>query len=109
MPAHPPPGSPDWPCRTQEVPNLPPRLVGTLYVLMRQHLTTGALEEVLLQCESKSENTQYTNPHLEALARAHATYLLGGYYTDWTEGQSYTVGTVIQLPNGQKATITGTA
>lgn len=64
----------DWPCRT-EAQDPPPRLVAALYVLMRDHVQPGDLEQVMLQVRHEAENTVFTNPHLEGYARSLATYL----------------------------------
>lgn len=77
-----------WPCQTDtsEVEDLPPRLVAFLYRLMRNDLPTGAVEEHLIQTISLLDgdgeggepiHTDFTNGHLEELARSHAAFLLG--------------------------------
>lgn len=67
--------APGWPCQTESKEELPPRLVATLYRLLRDYIQPGDLEQVMLDVHPV-DDVAYTNPHLEALARAHASYLL---------------------------------
>lgn len=76
-----PPGvdSPDWPCRTNPRDDTPDRLVAALYVLARDHVAPGDLEQVLLQIRDHMpewRNATYSNPHLHAMAQAHGAYLI---------------------------------
>jgi hypothetical protein len=50
-------------------------LVGFFYDLLRDHLTTGRVE-VLVRASEGEHSIRYTNPHLEAQARAFAERLL---------------------------------
>lgn len=73
-----PPDSPDWPCKTPTFltgPRVPPRLVSALYVLLRDYVHPGDLEELCIQCRNAADDTEYTNPHLEHYARALSSYL----------------------------------
>lgn len=67
-----------WPCQHAPMPNPPPRLLGALYCLMRDHVSPGDLEQVMLNVEGQVPGTRFTNPHLEWYARALCTYLLHG-------------------------------
>lgn len=69
----------NWPCQTpvREDTPLAPRLVAALYVLMRDHIQPGDMEQVLIDVVGVKA-VDYTNPHLEGLARAHAAYLARG-------------------------------
>lgn len=85
----------DWPCKTEPEGDLPPRLLSFLYTLYRDHVPAGVIEDLLVQHTSAAEVTYFTNPHLEALARAHATFLLRGQedrldavMTAWKEGHA---------------------
>lgn len=72
-----------WPC--QQVPrrDLPPRLVALMYRLLRDGAHgPGAVEEHLLNVGAHDEDPDYTNVHLELLARAHVTFMLDR----WTPG-----------------------
>lgn len=67
-----------WPC--QQSPNhTHPRLVAAWYVLLRDHVQPGDIEQVLLNLRGTPADAEhaFTNPHLEGLARAHVTFLLG--------------------------------
>lgn len=73
-----PPDSPDWPCRTPfhvSGPAVPPRLVGLLYVLMRDYVQPGDLEETCINLRHTTALTEYTNSHLHRYALSLATYL----------------------------------
>jgi hypothetical protein len=63
-----------WPCQTppQDVPQ---RVVALFYRLMRDHLPTGALEQLLIDMGEEVSFT-FTNPHLENLSASLATRLL---------------------------------
>lgn len=65
----------NWPCQTTPDTGLPPRLVAALYVLMRDHVHPGDLEQVAIHVTAHTEPAAFTNPHLEAYARALATHL----------------------------------
>lgn len=65
----------NWPCQTTPDTGLPPRLVAALYVLMRDHVHPGDLEDVAINVSSYDGDPTFTNPHLEAYARALATHL----------------------------------
>lgn len=70
----------EWPCRTTPVPELPSRLVSFLYVLIRDGASApGDIEQVALSLAPYEPGTavEYSNPHIEAYARALATYLQG--------------------------------
>lgn len=76
-PPHPAPDSPDWPCRTGAMGTLPGRLVTALYLLARDHVQPGDLEQALLQSAPYNDvRCAFTNPHLHQLARSHAQFLL---------------------------------
>lgn len=70
----------NWPCQTDGDVGLPPRLVSFLYRLERDSITPGAVEEHLIQTIplGDEDEVNFTNPHLEALARSHAAFLIGG-------------------------------
>lgn len=73
-----PPGDPDWPCKTPfqvSGPRVPPRLVGLLYVLMRDYVQPGDMEETCIYLNTATRATEYTNSHLHNYALALATYL----------------------------------
>lgn len=69
-----PPKDGDWPCQTTAQPTRE-RLVAVLYRLMRDHVPTGVIEQLLLDIRDEEE-FDFTNPHLEALARALATRIV---------------------------------
>lgn len=69
-----PPDSSEWPCKTPSRP-APPRLISALYVLMRDYVHPGDLEEVCIHAHDATTDVKYTNPHLESYARSLATYL----------------------------------
>lgn len=64
----------DWPCRTEPA-DPPSRLVAALYLLLRDHVAAGDLEQVCLHIRDHGADVAYTNPHLSAYAGALATYL----------------------------------
>lgn len=66
----------EWPCQRPALQDEAPRLVSLLYLLVRDELPAGRLEEMLIQIRRDDEEVGYTNLHLEGLARAHARYLL---------------------------------
>lgn len=67
----------EWPCQRPPHPDPPPRLLGALYILLRDHVHPGDMEQVLINVRYEGEgDTVFTNRHLEELVRAHATYLL---------------------------------
>jgi hypothetical protein len=68
----------EWPCQTPPQETVPVRLVAALYLLLRDHVHPGDMEDTLLKVADYDADSVigYTNPHLEALARAHATFLL---------------------------------
>lgn len=67
----------EWPCATAPSDELPERLVATLYRLLRDHVAPGDMEQVLLDIgKAGTDPVSYSNPHLEGLARALATYLV---------------------------------
>lgn len=73
-----PPGSPDWPCRTEPSEHLPARLVAFLYQLVRDGAPAPAdVEQMALSVGSyQADSTiQFTNLHLELYARSLATFL----------------------------------
>jgi hypothetical protein len=68
----------EWPCQRPPLSaaDAPPRLVSFLYLLLRDHLGAGVVEETLLKIRRDDEDMHYTNTYLEGLARSHAQYLL---------------------------------
>lgn len=54
----------------------PPRLLAALYVLLRDHVAPGDLEQTCLLVSDHADGTIFTNPYLEGYARALCTYLL---------------------------------
>lgn len=71
--------TPGWPCQTPErAEKTPERLVALLYVLTRDYIAPGDLEQVLLNLAAYDvgERGVYTNAHLEGLARAHASFIM---------------------------------
>lgn len=72
------PGPGEWPCQRVPPDKLPPALVSFLYRLHRDFVQPGVAEQVMLDIRTHAgRDPDYTNEHLEALARAHATELLG--------------------------------
>lgn len=65
-----------WPCQTRAY-LAPSRLISALYLLLRDEIHPGDLEQVLINVVH-ANNDDFTNPHLEQLARSLATYLLDG-------------------------------
>jgi hypothetical protein len=69
----------EWPCQMTPRGDLPVRLVAFMYRLLRDGASgPGDVEGHLLQAGLHDEDPRYTNCHLEMLARAHVTWLLGG-------------------------------
>lgn len=66
----------EWPCQT-EPGQVSERMVAVFYQLLRDHVQPGDLEQVCINVRDYVPLTvvKYTNPHLEALARALVTYL----------------------------------
>lgn len=65
--------------RRQEGTNLDPageRLVCLLYLLMRDELPTGAVCRII--SDISGDSFEFTNPHLEALARDYADRIREG-------------------------------
>jgi hypothetical protein len=69
------PNEGEWPCQTEPKGDLPPRLVDALYVLLRDYVQPGDLEQLMI-FKTSTEPSEYTNKHLEGYARSLATYLL---------------------------------
>lgn len=67
----------DWPCQAT-AEDVPPRLKHALYVLLRDHVQPGLLEEVCIQVEAAAVDTVFTNKHIEGNAEALAAFLTGG-------------------------------
>lgn len=68
-----------WPCQ-QSPDRQHPRLVAAWYVLLRDHVQPGAVEQVLMNLRRTPADAEheFTNPHLEGMARAHSTFLTVG-------------------------------
>lgn len=67
-----------WPCQTPQLGEAPARLLGALYVIIRDHMQPGDVEQVMLHVRRyrASEVVEFTNPHLESYARALCAFLL---------------------------------
>ncbi len=71
------PASGDWPCQRSPATPAPPRLLAALYLLLRDHVKPGDLEQVMLNVVAHhDEHSVFTNHWLEHLARSYVTYLL---------------------------------
>lgn len=68
--------SADWPCRHEPAMALPPRLRSFLYLILRDYVQPGDVEQAALQSRDAAESTTYTNPHLVGYADSLASYLL---------------------------------
>lgn len=68
---------PRFPCQSEPMKDPPPRLLHLLYRLLRDEVVAGYIDEILLEGGKPAEH-EYSNPHLEALARAYCTQLVGG-------------------------------
>lgn len=73
----------DWPCNTpvgdKEAERLPPRLVHALYLLLRDHVQPGDVEQIMLHVRDAQPDTIFTNEHLIGYARSLAKYLAPTY------------------------------
>jgi hypothetical protein len=86
----------DWPCQTAPAGDLPVRAVAFFYRLLRDGAPTpGDVEAHMLQARKHDEDPSYTNCHLEMLARAHVTWLLGGPRTAKRDEQLQAIALVI--------------
>lgn len=66
-----------WPCRATPNPLPPPRLHAFLYRLLRDGATApGDVEQIALDVSDHNADARFTNPHLDAYARALVTHLL---------------------------------
>ena len=54
------------------------RLVCFMYLLMRDELPTGTVCKIVTDIDEAGEEFQFTNPHLEALARDYANRIREG-------------------------------
>lgn len=75
----------EWPCQALPEGDLPVRAVAFMYRLLRDGASgPGDVEGHLLQARlhDGEGDPLYTNCHLEMLARAHVTWLLGGPRTE---------------------------
>ncbi len=66
----------DWPCQQDQMDSPPPRLLAALYLLLRDHVQPGDVEQVMLNIAREDGATVFCNVHLEGYARALCTYLL---------------------------------
>lgn len=66
-----------FPCQATPMADPPPALLRLLYHLLRDELEVGAVEALLLDARKATTEDQYSNPHLEGLARAYCTTLVG--------------------------------
>ena len=69
-------GKQEYPCQAEPMKDPPPRLMAFLYLLARDKLSTGEVEALMIAAE-RSDTTKCCNPHLESLARAYCTVLVG--------------------------------
>jgi len=49
------------------------KLTAFLYLLIRDHLPSGKVAKLIMDVHKITENIEYTNEHLEALAKDYAT------------------------------------
>lgn len=70
------PADGEWPCQFEPSRLPPPRLTTALYLLLRDHIQPGALEQVLIEVRSADHAIDFTNKHLHDLAFSHAGYLM---------------------------------
>lgn len=69
--------SPDWPCRKPPALHPPLRLHAFLYRLLRDGASApGDVEQIALDVTQHTDAVTFTNPHLDAYARALVTHLL---------------------------------
>lgn len=68
------------PCQQPPMDDAPPRLLRLIYKLLRDEMEAGGVEQMLVDDQSASAGDEYCNPHLEALARAYCTHLVGEDY-----------------------------
>lgn len=74
------PDTGDWPCQFDPHTLPPGRLTAALYRIMRDHLPTGVIEQILIDVRDAShDEVEYTNLHLRDLAFSHAGYLTEGF------------------------------
>lgn len=69
----------NWPCQQDEMESPPPRLLAALYLLMRDHVPPGDLEQVMIDVSEHGPDATFTNPHLLKYAGALCSHLLVGY------------------------------
>lgn len=74
----------DWPCQQDGITNPPPRLLSVLYVLLRDWVQPGDLEQTCIQVQ-EDVDVDFTNAHLESYARS----LIGFLLADWVQGKQY--------------------
>lgn len=70
------PAAGEWPCQTERPQYVPQRLKHALYVLLRDHVQPGLLEEVAIQVADATTRTTFTNEYLEGNAESLAAFLL---------------------------------
>lgn len=88
----------EWPCQALPEGDLPVRAVAFMYRLLRDGATgPGDVEGHLLQARlhDGEGDPLYTNCHLEMLARAHVTWLLGGPRTEPRDQEPPAIALVI--------------
>lgn len=83
----------DWPCQQDEMMSPPPRLLAALYLLMRDYVQPGDLEQVMIDVSEHGEDATFTNPHLLKYAGALCSHLLVGHPSyPYGEGDSIIIG-----------------
>lgn len=66
----------DWPCQRAPMEDPPPRLLAALYVLLRDQVQPGDMEQIMLMIRDHDAKSTFTNDHLRGYALALCTYLL---------------------------------